>query len=161
MNKKNITVVSPWVNYYREIEALFGKDPDIKIQFNNNERCIKMFVCGIDKYNALTQLLPEEKVFGNVTLKIEIIPANNLTQSMIDLFRKAFNGNPVVTDIISISRDEIGTTNDFNYIVFKKEVVQYHDDSLSDPHGNHSTLYQIIAEDIFENHDGIYFCTDI
>lgn len=158
MNKE-INLFSPWVIYYKKLEALFGKDKDIKMSFDNDELTVSMFINSQDKYEALSQLLPVEQQFGNVTLKIQLIPAN-LNTSKIDLFRKAFNGNPVVTDIISISRDIIDTTNDFNYIVFKKEVVQYHDDSLDDPHGNCSTLYQEIAKDIFGNHGGIYFCTD-
>lgn len=160
MDKGKLALVSPWVNFYREIEALFGQDKDIKIQFNNDEKYIKLFVNGQDKYEALTKLLPAEKKFGNVTISIQVIPANNSEQSTIDLFRKAFNGNPIVTDIITITRDELDSTNDFNYVVFKKEVVQYHDDSLDDPHGNHSTLYQFIAEEVFDNHGGVYFCTD-
>lgn len=158
MNKE-INLFSPWVIYYKKLEALFGKDKDIKMSFDNDELTVSMFINSQDKYEALSQLLPDEQQFGNVTLKIQLIPAN-LNTSKIDVFRKAFNGNPVVTDIISISRDVIDTTNDFNYVVFKKEVVQYHDDSLDDPHGNCSTLYQEIAKEVFGNHGGIYFCTD-
>ena len=43
--------------------------------------------------------------------------------------------------------------------VFAKEVVQYWNDSLSDPYGKVSTLYQDIAKDIFEDTDGVMFCT--
>lgn len=160
MENKKIKLISPWVNFYREIEALFGKDSDIKIVFDNAERVIKLYVKGQEKYEALSRLIPSEKIFGNVTLKIQIIPENNSELSTIDLFRRAFSGNPVVTDIITITREELDSTNEFNYVVFKKEVVQYHDDSLNDPHGNRSTLYQYIAEDIFENCGGVYFCTD-
>ena len=157
---RDLKIVSPWVNYYREIEALFGKDPDITIEFSNDEKFIKLYITGREKYEALTQLLPTEKVFGNVVLKIELIPSNKLELSKVDLFRRAFSGNPIVNDIISIDKEITGSANDFNYIVFAKEVVQYHDDSLNDPHGNRSTLYQEIAKDVFGEHGGIYFCTD-
>ena len=46
------------------------------------------------------------------------------------------------------------------YVVFKKEVVQYFNDSLGDIHGVCSTLMQDIAKDIFEDTEGVYFCTD-
>jgi hypothetical protein len=154
--KKELGLYAPWVVCYRKIEALFKYDTDIKMIFNNKEKTLKMFVKGQDKYEALTQILPVEKD----GLKIQIIPENNLKLSTLDLYRRAFSGNPVVTDIISIPREIIGSTNNFDYVVFKKEVVQYNDDSLNDPHGNCSTLYQFLADDIFVEHGGIYFCTD-
>lgn len=157
---QNLKKISPWVEYYRKLVALFKKDPDIKIIYDEGINVIKMYINGQDKYEALNQLLPSEKKFGNVTLEIELIPCNDLKLSQTDLFRRAFSGNPVVTDVITIGQEIIGSTNDFNYIVFEKEVVQYYDDSLGDPHGNRSTLYQEIAKEVFGEQDGIYFCTD-
>lgn len=157
---QNLKKISPWVEYYRKLVALFKKDPDIKIIYDEGINVIKMYINGQDKYEALSQLLPSEKKFGNVTLEIELIPCNDLKLSQTDLFRRAFSGNPVVTDVITIGQEIIGSTNDFNYIVFEKEVVQYYDDSLNDPHGNRSTLYQEIAKEVFGEQDGIYFCTD-
>ena len=156
----NLGVSSPWVCEFRKYQALFGQDKDIRLEFDNNTPAIKMYIIGQDKYEALSRLLPTERQFGNVVLKIQLIPDNNLKLSTLDLFRKAFADNPIVTDYISIPKEITGSANDFNYLVFKKEVVQYHNDSLNDPHGNCSTLYQNIAEEIFDNHNGVYFCTD-
>lgn len=159
-NNTKVKIVSPWVNYFRELEALFKNDPDIKITYDNIKRVVTLYICGQDKYDALSQLLPAEKMFGNVKLEINLVPDNKLNLTKIDLFRRAFSGNPIVNDIITIPNAELGSTNDFDYVVFKKEVVQYHNDSLGDPHGNCSTLYQEIAKDVFPEHGGIYFCTD-
>lgn len=156
MEKDKLGLYAPWVICYRKLEALFKEDRDVTPMFNEKEKTLKLFISGQDKYDALSQLLPTEKD----GLKIQIIPANNIGLSKTDLFRRAFSGNPVVTNIISIPREVLDTTNDFDYVIFKKEVVQYPSDSLNDPHGNTSTLYQFIAEDIFEDHGGIYFCTD-
>lgn len=158
---KKLQIYSPWVIYFKKLEVLFGQDEDIKLDYDNNKRVVKMYINGQEKYEALSHLLPAEKQFGTVTLQIQLIPANKLQTSHIELFRKAFNGNPIVTDIIEISRDVIDSSNDFNYVVFKKEVVQYHDDSLCDPHGNCSTLYQEVAKDVLGEPGGIYYSTDI
>ena len=51
-------------------------------------------------------------------------------------------------------------TNPITYVIFKKEVVQYYNDSLSDAHGMCSTLYQDIAKRILDADEGIFFCTN-
>ena len=163
-NKENVKtnelgVVSPWVELYRKIEAMFKYDDEIHVEYSNEAREVTLFISSLDKYEALARLIPSEVAFGNVVLKIDLMPANFDSLPAVDLFRKAFKGNPAVTDIISIHREELETSNDFNYIVCKKEVVQYHNDTLNDPHGNCSTLYQDIARDIFIEQGGIYFCT--
>ena len=156
MSKKEFKLSSPWMTYYHEIEALFGEDPAIKVSFDNDEKIIKLYVIGDEKAEALTQILPAKKEFGNVTVSINIIPANQFNESKVSLFQKAFEGNPVV--------DAIKTLVVFNapvtYIIFKNKVVQFFNDDISDINGNKSTLYQDIADDIFENHNGIFFCTD-
>ena len=151
-------VVSPWVNYYREVEALFGKDPQIKIEFDEDAPEIKMYIDDSEKADAIGQLLPTEKYFGNVLLKITIIPANGLYESQAAKFRKAFEGNPVFVYAQTI---EGIFANNINYIVFAKEVVQYYNDDLSDANGVRSTLYQDIAKDVFGERTGIFYCTDV
>ena len=154
--RENIKLSSPWVTYYKEIVAMFGEDPDIKIDFDEAENTVKLFVNGQDKADALTQLLPMEKEFGNVVLYIEVIPANK-QPSKIDVYRKAFDGNPAFSYSATI---EGIMSNPISYLVFRNKVVQFYNDDLGDINGNKNTLYQDIAEDLFENHDGICFCTD-
>lgn len=154
--KKKLTLSSPWVTYYKKIEALFAQDDDVKVIYDESENTVKLLVDGTDKANALSQLMPSEKVFGNVTLKICVVPANTMNDSKIGLFKKAFEGNKSISKIKSTTDG----TFDFNYIVFNREVVQFPNDDISDINGNYSTLYQEIAKDVFENHEGIYFCTE-
>lgn len=52
-------------------------------------------------------------------------------------------------------------SNPIAYCSFKKEVVQYPADDLSSETGLKSTLYEDLAREIFENTDGVYFCTDV
>ena len=153
---EKLNLSSPWVIFYRMIQALFGRDPQIKVVFDEDNLVLKLYVANPEKAEAISQLLPTEKVFGNVTLRITVIPANALGVSKIDTFRKAFEGNPAVSEIITLSNI---SSNDFSYVVFEKEVVQFHDDSLSDPHGTCSTLNQEIAKEVFGQQDGIFFTT--
>ena len=153
----NIKLSSPWVLYYREVEALFAEDPEVRTSLDEDTCTLKIFVDNNpNKAEALTQLLPEYKKFGNIALKIEVLPSNVKATSKVDLFRKAFSGNPAVSYMKTV--DLIFKAN---YIVFKNKVVQYYADNLGDINGMHSTLYQDIAQDIFGSEEGIYYCTDL
>ena len=155
MNKK-VNLVSPWMNYFHKLEAMFREDPAIKLQFNKEDFVIKIYVEGESKASALSQLLPESVTFGNVKLYINVIPANKL-ESSLSLFEKAFEGNPALSFVMSVSG---ASTNNFDFVVFKKEVVQYYDDNLGDINGIRSTLYQDLAKELFGSPDGVYYCTD-
>lgn len=157
-NVKEVKLSPPWSVFYNQIEAMFGKDPDIKIVYDEDNLIIKLYVNNEKKSTALCQLLPNTKVFGNVTLKIEVIPANENGVNLKSLFQNAFEGNPVFSYIEAV---EGVFTNPINYVVFKKEVVQYFNDDLGDVHGVCSTLYQEIAKDIFGDKDSVFFCTDV
>ena len=154
MEKLNLS--SPWNTFVHELEALFGEDDDIQVIYDDEEKIVKLYVNNSRKADALTQLLPVEKKFGNVALKISVIPANVQNEDRLSLLAKAFEGNPVVADIQTVDT-LIGT---FNFVIFKKEVVQFFNDQLDDIHGNKSTLYQEIAKDVFEDMLDVHFCTE-
>lgn len=157
MNKKGLNLASPWVIFYHEVQALFEKDEDIKITFDEENYVIKLYVIGTDKAAALEELLPQEKDFGNITLKIEVIPANNENPTFKELYERAFAGNPIFS-YASNGYNDITSAN--TYIVFKKEVVQYYNDSLKDINGLCSTLHQEVAKDVFGEISGVCYCTD-
>lgn len=147
----------PWIIYYKEIEALFGDDPDIKIEYDEDEYIIRLYVTGQDKADALTQLLPAERMFGKIKVCTIVVPANK-EATKADLIRRAFEGNPAFS--YAVTAEGI-FANPITYTVFKNKVIQIWNDSLSDIHGNMSTLYQEIAKDIFGEIDGVFFNTDL
>ena len=156
MEKMNMS--APWVLYYRKIEALFGKDPEISVVFDDENNIIRLYVDNQEKAEAIDKLLPDEKTFGNVTISTVVIPANKVAESKASIFQTAFAGNPafaytqVVDGVFS---------NPISYVVFKNEVVQYFADNMHDIHGYESTLYQDIAKEVFGEEGGICFCTDL
>ena len=154
---ENLNMSSPWVIYFRQVEALFKEDPDVKVEFDSETYTLTLHVEGWAKAEAIEKLLPQEKEFGNVIVKVKVIPANTDNVDRITLLKKAFEGNPAVDDIIKA--EVFGNT--MNYVIFKKEVVQYYNDDISDFFGVCSTLYQDIAKEVLGEDEGVYFCTNV
>ena len=153
-----VNMSAPWVIFYREIESLFREDPEVRVIYDEDNNIVKLYVDNSDKAYALAELLPKEKIFGSVTLSIDVIPANGLTSTSVPLLTAAFKGNSALSYIKTIRGI---FTNDLTYVVFRNTVVQYFNDSLADVNGMCSTLYQEIAKDIFEEQEGIFYCTDV
>ena len=154
---KKLKMSSPWVTYAREIHEMFGYDPEIRVEYLEDKLEVRLYVENSDKADAIAQLLPPEKYFGGVSLKITVIPANRLGSQAKTLFDRAFSGNPVFAHTTEFQ----GLYNQpMTYVVFKKRVVQYFSDNLGDEHALTSTLYQNIAQDLFDT-SGVYYCTDI
>ena len=160
---------SPWVTFYHEVSAFFEKDSDITVVYNEDENVLNLYVDNAAKAAALTELLPVEKTFGAVTMRINVIPANRVAKTKLAsfkatdepvgmLYETALDGNEHLADIVHINGI---FNNPMTYVIFRKEVIQYYNDSLGDFNGVCSTLMQNIAEEIFENRTGVYFCTDV
>lgn len=148
-----VKLASPWVRFYREVNALFADDPQIDVAFDEEAYEVKLYVDNIIKADAIAQLLPTEKVFGNVTVKITVIPANT-EPSKESLFKAAFDGNPVLEDVETVSGPFTAS-----YVIFNNEVVQYVSDNMNSIYGITSTLYEDIAKNVFGDTPGVFFCT--
>lgn len=148
----------PWVAYWQQLNAMFCDDPEIHLEYLEDEGKVVMRVDNPSKAEALCRLLPEEVHFGNIVLKIVVVPANEM-KSKANLFNDAFHGNP---HFAYVAESAPGTSFQMTYVVFKKEVAQYWNDNLGDIHGNTNTLYQNIANDLFNGEEfasGVCFCT--
>lgn len=154
MSEQNIQLSSPWVLFYREVEALFAQDPDVKVKLEDDSYTLRIFVESDLKADAIRKLLPRSKQFGNVTLNIEVVPAD-AEETYFILLRRAFEGNGALADIINGKIID----HDVSYFMFKKEVVQYYGDNGADPNGLISTLYADIAEDVIGSDAENYFST--
>ena len=155
INREEIdNMYSPWVIYATEVKKLFGQDDSVKIEFDNDTPSLTLRVEGDSKADAISKLLPGSVEFGNVTLAIKVLPAN-YSDDRMSLLKRAFEGNPIVKDFAET--EVIG--NNLKYVLFKKEVVQYANDDISDLNGVCSTLYQDIAKEVLGEKEGVYFCT--
>lgn len=154
-----LNISSPWVTYYRKLEALFGEDPDIMVDFEYDENespVVKLYVTGADKAEALAKILPVERTFGNVTVNTIIVPSNR-EETKADVFVKAFTGNPAFSYGVTVDNPFV---HGVGYVVFRNKVVQFFNDDISDVNGFETTLYENIADDVFGDNAGVFFCTD-
>lgn len=154
---KTLRLSSPWIEYYKELKELFGRDPEISITFDETNYIIALHVDNTDKAEALQKLLPATVEFGNVTLNINVVPINHNSDDITRVYELAFKDNPVF-DYTKVAGLPAGGA--IKYAVFAKEVVQYYCDDISDVDGKRTTLYQHIADDILTKHaDEIRHCT--
>lgn len=152
-----VNLQSPWVTFTEEVKELFKNDPEIKYEYDG-QYDIKLYVDNAEKAEALSKLIPPLKVFGNITVKITVIPPDSDdTESIGDLFEKAFEGNSAFSFVASQEDPAAGPVA--TYVVFAPEVVQFYNDDLSDYYRNKTTLYQNIARNVFGDRE-VYFCTD-
>lgn len=153
---ENVKLSPPWYTYYHKIDAMFGSDPDIQIKFDEDTMTLKLFVDNQAKADALTKVLQPEIDFGNVKLKIEVVPSDKV-DSVEQLYKTVFAGNPVFSDAIETCDP---TSPHATYVVFNPMIVQFYNDNLADAFRNETTLHQEIAKDLFVQQPGVYFCTD-
>jgi hypothetical protein len=157
---KTVGLAAPWTTLYKMIYVMFKEDPEVVVDFVDQDgiKNIKIRVSNLEKAEAIEKILPSSRVYGNITVYITVIPPNGLTANMTSVYETAFKGNPALSYIHTSDNKGLYT---MNYVVFKNKVVQFFNDELDDINGLRSTLYQNIANEIFENRDGVCFCTDV
>lgn len=153
----SLGILSPWVIYYKEIDIMFKDDPTISVIYDNDEQEIRIYVNDRQKADALENYLPAAKDFGDMVLKITVIPSNDapLVPFAGDTVKALFKDNPIVSYITT--HPILG----MQFVVFKYGVAQYFADNLGDVNGMNSTLFQDIAKRVFVNMKNVYFCTDL
>ena len=152
---ESLKLSAPWITYYKQVYALFDGDPEVAVMYDDEDKKLTLLVDNDIKANALSELLPTEKSFGNVKVTIEVIPSNE-SQTIESLVRNAFTGNPILSEIQTI---EGVLSNPICYVVFKPAIAQFWNDDLSDLNGVYTMLHQDIATEVFEGRDGLFFCT--
>ena len=171
MTDVRLKLSPPWITYCNKLTALFDGDPQIafNVDFDTSDSVVSVTIAtnNGEKAAALVRVLPEEKKFGNITMKIIIDgkPSNRAFLSTKELFDTLFENNPAYAYSVCPAAEGYWFI-DMTYVVFKNCVVQFFNDNLNDPHGIISTLYQELAAEIFEGLEGlvgggIAYCTDV
>ena len=152
----NVKLSAPWDIFFKQIFELFRYDNDIAVTHTEDDPYrITILVNSADKYNALLQLMPTEKEFGNVTVSIDIVPSNK-EKSDRELLETLFKGNQIFSKVVS---SKLPTGDEINFVMFLPWVAQYYADNLRDPYGNNNELYADIAREVFGSRNNLQYST--
>lgn len=156
----NLNLSAPWEITYKKINAMFEQDPEVSVI--RDENVVNLYVNNANKAYALNELLKKSYDYDSVELKVIVVPTSKGNATATDwkgtvLYRAAFCRNPIFEYAVD---GPAAFTNPITYVVFYPHVIQYFTDDLGDINGYHSTLAQDIAKDIFEDRDGVFYCTD-
>ena len=151
---------APWTTLYREINALFEKDPDVTVFYDEDNAEIKLFVDDEIKAMSLDTILPTHKTYGNIQVKITVVPPNHLkatsflsNDDLKEKFEQAFKDNPVFSKATAINT----VFSDYMlFVEFAPIVIQFYNDEMSSLYGLKTTLFHDIAKDIFEL-NGVFY----
>ena len=157
----------PWYSYQRKVLALFGRDPEVRVRdlykVDENNFTLFIIVRTEVKAQAIRALLPRVVEVGGATITSRIfIPVDDCEVRLerkgtdIQLIKEAFTGNPI------FDRVEPGPPglSSWSFCIFRKEVIQFWDDDISNFYGLHTTLAETIALDILRDVN-VQFCTGI
>lgn len=145
---------TPWAIYAGRVMELFAEDPSVMCDYDNDSPELKLRVDGADKADAISALLPANMEFGNITLKITVVPSNVVPDGG-ELFRRAFAGNPKFRDVAYG-----GPMGDVPYAMFEPKVVQLREDDLSKYAGVVTLTFEELAASVLDG-DEARICSAI
>jgi hypothetical protein len=152
---QEVDLASPWMIHARKVKAMFEMDDEVRVEYDDEPR-VRLYVSNPSKANAIESIIKHEVPFGNVILKVDVIPPNE-GMTTEQNFRAAFESNPVFAG--TITEDIPGGQAVF--AVFEPVTVQYKNDDISSAFGVETTTYEQLAKDVFGEDDGAFICSDL
>jgi len=157
-----VVMQSPWVNWSSSVRELFKHDPDIvNMTWSDDTLELHIYVKDAVKRLAIQELLPSEKHFDKVVVKVFVELANRRggEEYIPEVIEAAFKGNPLYCWKHTWD-DEEATNCPFTWVEFAKEILQYPSDDLSALYGDRTVLPATLAEEILGDRvKYIYFDT--
>ncbi len=152
----------PWYTYHKKVQAMFGRDPEVEVkdlgEIEDGKYSYMILVSEKKKAGAIKAILPQNVEMGNIEIHLTILGPDEddiapLDKSDAEIYNAAFSGNPIFVKTAVRSFDPLTVS----YCIFKKEVIQFQNDDLTDYYGNYNGLASDIARELF-NPSEIQFC---
>lgn len=146
---EKVNLSSPWAIWVRKLRALFERDDEVSVQYDEEEMRVQVRVSNAIKADALAQIIPTERHFGNVALDVAVVPCNE-DATPEQVWRWAFDGNPALA---GTEVDALPDGSPITFALFAPECAQYFADDLTNPLGLQTRTYEQLAHDVLDAGD--------
>ncbi|WP_096200452.1 hypothetical protein [Bacillus sp. FJAT-45350] len=147
----------PWITLWNEIKYSIGKDNEVSvlpIDTVKQPYVIKVITANEEKGRALATILTQVHQLGNIQILVVVENGNGLSYEGLPLYahdeipsiiRKALKSNQWFVDVIVKQVAPYPNAPTVFYPVFKKSVIQFFNDDLTDVYNN----YNNVVADVF------------
>lgn len=144
----------PWYIYYQKLCSLFKEDGQVTIgeleKKPDDLYIAEITVSDKEKQAALQQIIVQDIEIGRTKVKFTFTDPLDVSQAdgdvPLETFIAAFQGNPILVKTATVHPPTGATVH---YVVFKKEVIQFFADDITDYYGNYNGLAANIAKEVF------------
>lgn len=147
-----------WYTLWNEIKASIGNDPDVKVNplvTKSSPFEVPIDVTGHDKAVAIVSIMALRHQLGNITVDIQVKDEKGNVVSpetpespeqLVEMVKKALGNNAWFVDVVAKSPFPHART--IVYPVFKKDVIQFFNDDLSDLYNNYNNVVAFVFGDV-------------
>lgn len=160
MNEKDLELdlSAPWYVFHTQVFKLFEQDAEVIVD-EELEETETGFIFGIyskniKKIQAIKKLIGSKVVFGDVAVDIDY--GENENEDVAEVWKDAFSGNPLFCGIVSA---DIPFDGSCDYAIFKRDIIDFYDDNISDVNGNSHYIVADLVKEVVSNKD-IFICTE-
>ena len=83
VKKSPLKYITPWSDFTLMTEAMFKGDPDVRVDFIDTKKGMKLYVKGDAKADAISKIMAKEKRIGNIVIKVNVVPANGTKRGKV------------------------------------------------------------------------------
>ncbi len=169
MSINTMQLSPPWYTIQRLVKAMFEGDKEVEVKdlisSNNATYKLVIIVSNNEKAQAIKAIMPAKIPMGNITVECFVCGAEQqdvpaMDKPEADIFRIAFTGNSIFDRIETKDFSMGGNPNIKPYCIFKKVVIQFWNDDLSDFYGNYNGLPTEIADQLFVRKEIMFSISD-
>lgn len=160
-----VSISAPWITYFKIVYNVLSVDTEISMPDEVTDEGDGVYSFYIESPNAskiiaLSKVLKNEVIMGNITLKVDYrctndasIQLNNENITSKD-FETAFHGNKYFVRVENVKVPG----GAFSYAIFTRDIITFYNDDLSDYHQNAHYIVADIIRDIIDPCN-VYPCT--